>query len=195
MEHPPLEERTDEELVRISVAPNAGEDPRRAAETLFGRYHERVYGWCCRYVRDRERGLDLAQDVLASAWQALERFDGRVPFGGWLFVIARNRCYRALRPVSLLRDDDVAVEELADGEGDPAERHAERDSAERMLGLIREELDEVEQDALWLRCQERLSVEEITRMLSLTTASGARGLLQSARRKLRAAMARRGIDP
>lgn len=195
MEHPLREGRTDEELVRITVAPAAGEDPARAAETLFGRYHERVYGWCRRYVRDRDRALDLAQDVLASAWQALGRFDGRVPFGGWLFVIARNRCYRAMRPVSLLRDDDVAVEDVADGGADPAARFAERDGADRMFALIREELNEAEQDALWLRCQERLAVEEITKVLDLTTASGARGLLQSARRKLRAAMARRGIDP
>jgi RNA polymerase sigma factor (sigma-70 family) len=195
MERPRNDEPTDEELVRRIVRPGAGEESGNAADVLFGRYLDRVFGWCQRHVRDRDRALDLAQEVLTSAWRALDRFDGRVPFGGWLYVITRNRCYRALRPVSLWRDEDVVLEEVADAEPGPAEQLAERDSADRMLELMRSELDPVEQDALWLRCYERLPVEEITRILKLTTASGARGVLQSARRKLRAAMARRGIVP
>lgn len=183
---------SDEELVRLVVQAAPGDASRQAAETLFGRYLERVFAWCHRHVRDRDRALDLAQEVLTSAWRALDRFDGRVPFGGWLYVIARNRCYRALRPVSWWRDEDVVLEEVAAGEPGPAERMAERETADRLLELVRSELDPVEQDALWLRCYERLPVEEITRILKLTSASGARGVLQGARRKLRAAMARRG---
>ena len=50
--------------------------------------------------------------------------------------------------------------------------------------------DAREQEAIYLRCFERLPVDEITSLLSITGASGARGLLQSARRKLRAALAK-----
>jgi DNA-directed RNA polymerase specialized sigma24 family protein len=42
---------------------------------------------------------------------------------------------------------------------------------------------------LWLRCFEKVPVDEITRMLGITEASGARGVLQRARRRLRAALA------
>ena len=41
---------------------------------------------------------------------------------------------------------------------------------------------------MWLRAYEGMSVEDITRMMKLNGASGARGLLQTARRKLRAAL-------
>ena len=41
-----------------------------------------------------------------------------------------------------------------------------------------------------MRCNERMPVDEITRVLDLKTATGARGLLQTARRKLKAARER-----
>jgi hypothetical protein len=41
-----------------------------------------------------------------------------------------------------------------------------------------------------LRWQERMPIEEITRQLGLVGATGARGVLQTARRKLRAELER-----
>jgi DNA-directed RNA polymerase specialized sigma24 family protein len=49
-------------------------------------------------------------------------------------------------------------------------------------------LDAKERAALWLRAEEGMSVDDITRMLRVDGASGARGLLQTARRKLRAVL-------
>ena len=190
-----LESLDDEELVRRVQEGRDGAAGRAAAATLFARYQQRVYHWCCRYVRQHDQALDLAQDVLASAWRALDRFDGRVPFGGWLFVIARNRCFRALRPVSLTRDEETELADVADPARGPEQLYEDRESEETILQMMRDHLDPLEQDALWLRCYERLPVEQITRMLNLDSPSGARGLLQNARRKLRAGMARKGMEP
>jgi DNA-directed RNA polymerase specialized sigma24 family protein len=63
-----------------------------------------------------------------------------------------------------------------------------------MEALLREHLSPVEQEAIWLRCFERLPVGDVTRMLGLTHASGARSVLQSARGKLRAALERRRAE-
>ena len=56
-----------------------------------------------------------------------------------------------------------------------------------LCGCIRDELEPQEQEALWLRCFEGLSVDAITEVLAVREASGARAVLQRARRKLRAA--------
>lgn len=184
----PLAGLDDAELVRIAQGRDPGGDPRAATAELLGRYQMKVYHWCHRFVRDHEQALDLAQDVLAKAWRALDRFDGRVPFGGWLFVITRNRCLTAIRRVGLLRDPDAELENLRDPQPGPEEQLEDRESEEVVLRLMRDKLDPVEQDALWLRCYERVPVDEITRMLDIQGASGARGVLQSARRKLRSAL-------
>ena len=182
---------TDEDLVRVVQSDPDGPRGRTAASELLGRYRVRTYAWCYRHVRDHELALDLAQDALLSAWKAIPRFVERARFSSWLFAIARNRCLTALRTKSLTRDEGIDPEQLLDDGPDPIEELARRDEEEAVMKAIREVLDPQEQEALWLRAVERVPVDEITRLMNLDGASGARGLLQTARRKLRAAMARR----
>lgn len=165
----------------------AGEpEGRNAAGELLRRHRQTVYVWCHRYVKDHERALDMAQDVLLQAYERLDQFEGRSAFSSWLFVIARNRCLNEMRrdhrhddeELDLLPDERVRFDELLD----------ETSRGERLLVLMNEVLDPVERKAVWLRYTERMPVEAITTMLGLDGKSGARGLLQRARRKLRAAI-------
>ena len=178
----------------LAAALRAGDEQarERAATLLFGRYQRRVYLWCYRSVRDHERALELAQDVLVSAWRNLDSFGGRARFSSWLFAVARNRCLSELRRPALPVDAEFDLESLRDERGGPEADLLARLDEEALLDLIREELDATEQEALWLRCVEGMPVESITEVLDVREASGARGVLQRARRKLRAAIDRRG---
>jgi RNA polymerase sigma-70 factor (ECF subfamily) len=178
--------RSDEELVRDFQRDPQGPAGRGAASELLGRYQRRVYLWCHRYARDPERALDLSQDVLTRAWRGLGSFGGRSKFSSWLFVIARNCCLNAVTAPALLRDD-AELDALPSHEPGPAERFERLQDEEATRRLMMEVLDDEERRALWLSVFERLPVEEITHTMGLATATGARGLLQRARRKLRAA--------
>lgn len=185
----------DEELVRIAVQQADTAPGRDAASELLGRHRDRVYAWCYRHVREHERALDLAQEVLVGAYRALATFQGNSRFTSWLFAITRNRCLSALRSPSLLLDDDEdALWQIADPATRVDVRLEEEQQQRLVLELIQRELDPIEQDALWMRCHERMPVDEITRVLRITQSSGARGVLQSARRKLRAALERRAAE-
>jgi RNA polymerase sigma factor (sigma-70 family) len=105
-----------------------------------------------------------------------------------LFAIARNRCLNELAAPSLVRDDDVELDSLPSTDGTPERMLEELQDEESLRRLLVAHLDEDERRALWLRCFERLPVEEITIVMNLANATGARGLLQRARRKLRAAL-------
>jgi len=181
----------DGELLRIAC--DDGDPARRneAATALLLRYRDSVYLWCFRYTRNHDRALDLSQDVMVSAWQKIGSFEGRSKFSSWLFSITRNRCIDASRRIDILADETIS-----DHHPDPAPRPDEMVTGEGnedwLLDLIRTELDPEEQSAIWLRCVERMPVEEITTVLGVSGSSGARALLQRARRKLRAAMDRRG---
>lgn len=180
--------RSDEALIAEALRDPESTRSRDAASELLGRYQRRVYLWCHRYVRDPDRALDLAQEVLMSAYRALHTFQGRAKFSSWLFVVTRNRCLNAVTAPALLRDDGAEPDQIAGGAPDPAEAY-ERDLDERALRqLFVDHLAEDEREALWLRCFERMPVEEITRVMGLDSATGARGLLQRARRHLRSAL-------
>lgn len=183
---------SDAELLRIVQ----GGDPERrrgAATELLMRYRDAVYAWCFRYTRNHDRALDLSQDVMVTAWQRLESFEGRSQFSSWLFSVARNRCIDASRRVDIMAEDAM-FDDPPDPSPAPDDALAEEESASMLMDLIRSALDTVEQDAVYLRYFERRSVEDIGEFLHIEGASGARAVLQRARRKLRAAARKRFPD-
>lgn len=176
----------DEQLL-VRFREGSPEESRRAASELLGRYRERVYRWCYGRVRNHEQALDLAQDVLLGAYRGLDRFDGRARFSSWLFSIARNRCLNAMRRPPLF-EEGLEMETFPDAGRTQDETLGEREDEERLLALIRETLPPLDRQVLWLRCFEKVPVDGITRMLGIEESSGARGVLQRARRRLRVAM-------
>lgn len=182
------ENAPDDDLLQVV---RTDPDPlrRRAAATeLVTRYRDAVYLWCFRYTRDRERALDLSQDVLTTVWQKIGSFEGRAKFSSWLFSVTRNRCIDASRRRELPTDEIDAVDPQ-----DPAplpDALLEVQGESGLLRVLRSELAPDEQEAVWLHYVERIPIDEVTTIMRLDTASGARAVLQRARRKLRAAWER-----
>jgi RNA polymerase sigma-70 factor (ECF subfamily) len=181
-------DRDDAALLRAIQSDTDSAAGQAATNELLGRYHRNVYLWCFTYIRDHDRAMDLCQDVMISALGGLPNFEGRAPFSAWLFKIARNRCHSAVRRQEPIVDAEIDMELFRDESPDPAQRVEQAQAEERLLELISKTLDPLEQKALWLRCIERFPVDELTEMLQVDSKTGARGVLQRARRKLRKAL-------
>ena len=180
---------TDSELLAAYRRDPEGTSGRRAISELFGRYRLALYRWCLRYMKDHEAALDLAQESLMEAFRALPRFEGRARFSSWLFAIARYRCISAVRAPMRLVDDELDLDEVPSDRPDPETEVLASMEEDRVVGLLNSVLDPLERQAIWLRCYEGMPVPEITRILGVTDQSGARGVLQRARRKLRVGLA------
>ena len=89
----------------------------------------------------------------------------------------------------MLVDEGVDPDDRVSTADTPDKELEDRLAEEELLELIRRVLDPEEQQAIWLRGFEMMPVDEITKVLAITEASGARGVLQRARRKLRVAIA------
>jgi RNA polymerase sigma-70 factor (ECF subfamily) len=163
---------------------------RAAAERLLGRYRQRVLLWCWQVLRDRDAALDTAQEVLISAYRGLDGYRDEHRFGAWLFTIARNRCRGELRRRRVPLAGEAVLALVADEEPRPDQTLERKEREAALMALVRTELTPLEQDALWLRCDEGLAVAAITARLGITEKTGARAVLQRARRKLRRALAR-----
>lgn len=180
-------DRTEADLLRLAREDADSPAGRRAASELLSRYQDHVYAWCFRYVREHERALDLAQDVLLAAYRNLGSFGERAQFGSWLFAIARNRCISELRRPGIELDAETDPDHLQ-GERDPLQELLDRQGEQKLLELIKRHLDRREQKVLWLRCVDRMPLDVITKVVRIKQASGARTVLQRARRKLRTAL-------
>ncbi len=178
------ESKRDRDDVHEAVHAPADNVRRQAASRLLARHQDRVYVWCYRYVRDHERALELAQEVLLKAFRGLPRYEPRARFSTWLFTITRNCCVGELRKPSLVEALDFELDTLQSARPGPAHHLAETE----LRRLIETTLDPQEKEALHMRCFEGLSVDAITEFMGINTSSGARGLLQRARRKLQSAL-------
>ena len=79
----------DEALERLVEEARGGDAEAFAA--IFDRYHEPVYRFIASRIHRPADAEDLTQLVFVKALEALPRYESRgVPFGGWLFRLARN---------------------------------------------------------------------------------------------------------
>ena len=177
---------TDEELAAAAQSLEQPDGARDAASELLGRYRQQVYLWCYRYAGEHEAAMDMAQDALLRAYQKLGTFEGRCRFSSWLFAVTRSVCLNAVKKVTWQTDDEI--EHLPANQPLPDEQFDTTADRQQMLRIIERTLDAQEQKAFVLRYFEQLKPDEITQIMKLDAKSGARGVLQRARRKLVAAV-------
>jgi RNA polymerase sigma-70 factor (ECF subfamily) len=99
---------------------------------IFDHFHEPIYRYIASRVHRPSDAEDLTQLVFVKVLEALPRYEPRgVPFGGWLFRLARNAVIDFVRT----RHDHAeleAVSERAHGDIGPDE-----------IAIVRQELDAV----------------------------------------------------
>ncbi len=73
-----LGSQTEEELIRRVRTAAGSPEANEASGELLLRHQDQIYLWCFRFVRDHNRALDLAQDVMLLAHRALPGFESAV---------------------------------------------------------------------------------------------------------------------
>lgn len=189
-----METPSDEDLVARSRLD--GLSPVRQRELLnelFTRYHTRVALWCYRVTGDRNSAADLAQDILLKAHRNLDSWRGQAKFSTWLYSITRNHCFNELAAKSIRPEGtaDSIDFELADRRSIRPDQQLEMESEIlQMKELMKKTLDETEAHVMTLHYGEEMTLDAVTRLLSLTNPSGAKAYIVSARRKMSGAVAR-----
>ncbi len=178
-----MQSATDEALAaEIALAPRD-----RLCTELFRRYSKKIYLWSFGYTHDVEEAIDLSQEILAKIFRNIRSFSGRSRFSTWVYQVTRNHCLDELSKRRVRwRDRLLSFDEGIGAEASEAEafsRVDELEDLERILDAARECMSTDEIEAFVLHYREGLTVNEITKIIGCANATGARTLIQSARRK------------
>src|SRR6478752_7807989 len=136
----------DEAVERLVAAAKAG-DPE-AFGSLFDVYYGPVYRYVAARVGRPSDAEDLTQLVFVKVLEALPRYESRgVPFGGWLFRLARNAVIDHVRT----RHDHAELDAIVGwvhGDAGPDE-----------IAVVRQELDAVGSALATLTDEQREAIE------------------------------------
>lgn len=180
---------SDEEVVRRVLK---GETA--LFEVIMRRYNERLYRAARAITRDDGLAEEIMQSAYVRAYEHLDQFAGRAPFGAWLTRIAVNEA------LARVRDSNRFSE--TEGEGDPMDRFAspsrdpEQTAANTELSRLLERLIEALPDAMRsvfvLREVEGMNTTETAEALDISEES-VRVRLHRARAALRDSLAEHAI--
>jgi len=175
---------SDLEALKIRAA-QAGD--MAAFEWIVRRHEQRVFAFCCRWLRCAEDAREVCQDAFVRAWQALPEFEGRSRLSTWLYQIALNLCRdRSKSRVIRQRDQTTLLDEIAEPPACPkpcpgtsAELRGEMEKLDRGLAMLPEKL----RAALILVAMEGLNQKECAEVLGCSV-RGVEGRVHRARQML-----------
>ena len=168
---PDLAAATDEDLMVQVMEGSEG-----AFACLVDRYSQRVLNTIYRYIGDRQRAEDLAQEVFLRVHLHRRRYRPGGRFSAWLFTIAVNLAKNEIRSRSRHKGT-TSLEHLQEISGDAElalvdrsrrpDRHAEQVELQAAVSEAVAELPESYREAVVLRDLDGLSYEEIGEILDI----------------------------
>lgn len=129
---------------------------------IFERYQHRIVNYIYGLVHDRELANDLAQESFLKAYKALPRMDDDLRLAPWLYRIAGNTAFSALRRRRLIRWLPLLNDGIMTGDMD--REVAEAEAVHRALATLPAKYAA----PLLLHSHEGLSCNEIAEILSIS---------------------------
>lgn len=178
-----MENLSDEQLAGL-IAESRGEE---VCDELFRRFRKKIYLWCFRYTHDRDDAVEMTQEVFIKVFDNMAKFGGRARLTTWVYRITRNHCLTRLerdRTRWFQRLEEQGELDIPDSAIQERLRQSElRGVLGEILGAAESRMKQEEIQAFILHYREGQTVSEITRILGCDNLTGARTLIQNARRK------------
>lgn len=172
-----MENRSDKELVRLSLDGNAS-----AFEHLVQRHYQMVYRVSYKWCGVKEDAEDIAQDVFVKLAKNIGRFGGKASFRTWLYRVTLNTAKDFLRKASVKQTHEAAWA-FDEGSHNPGTKVDARQQAMALFAEI-DRLPEKQKSAVLLVFGEGLSHKEAADVLSCRETTVSWRIFQ-ARKKLR----------
>jgi RNA polymerase sigma factor (sigma-70 family) len=136
-----------------------------------------------RFLKNKEEGQDVVQDVMLKLWQKREELDGISNIEAYAVQMIRNRCLDILRKKKVILIDEEAESQIEEITPDIHSQIELSEAAGQIKKLIRR-LNGLQRQVMELRDIEQLSYKEIAEITNLKV-NAIRVNLSRARKKVR----------
>lgn len=144
----------------------AKRDPEKFSP-LYEKYHEQIFRYIYQRMDDKEMAFDVTSQVFFKAIKNLDKYEFRgVPFGSWLYRIAKSELYQTFRDKTAKRAINIETVQLATFMDVFEDEENERNN-KRLLKAI-DSLRETDVQLIEMRFFEQRPYREIGEMLSIT---------------------------
>lgn len=162
-----------------------------AFEILVRRHQNSVLNLVYRYIGDRTKAKDLAQEVFIRVWRAADRYEPKAKFTTWIYSIAVNLCLNELKSVKGKKLVELEMEEEAKsivyGNHSDASHTPEAlllaEERSRQVSEALQSLPENQRMALILKRYDNFSYDEIAKIMKCSV-SAVESLLVRAKKRL-----------
>jgi RNA polymerase sigma-70 factor, ECF subfamily len=145
-------------------------------QELVGRYQYRLVRYLIYLLGRRDEVDDLVQETWLRVLERGASYDGRSRFEPWLFTIARNLAIDHIRRARIYsldsnsEEEEAALQTPASNAPSPFTLAARTEDAERLAASL-QTLEPIYREALVLRFQEELSLQEISGVVGAPVAT------------------------
>ena len=133
---------------------------------LLALHQPRVHRAALGMMGNEQEAREIAQDSLAKAWAARDRYDRARPFYPWLYTIVKNTCRDAIARRRHRAWPGLDTERVASSDRSPLAEASSRQAADRVHQAM-DHLSEEHREILSLRHFQDLSYAEIAEILDL----------------------------
>jgi RNA polymerase sigma-70 factor (ECF subfamily) len=156
-------ERIQQEMEWI---PRAKSNPEHFAP-LYAKYHEQIFRYIYQRMDDFELAADLTSQVFLKALNNLGRYEFRgLPFGSWLYRIAKSELYQSFRENQSMRTVNVETLHLSEMMH-VFEEDDNEENLKRLFACIAKLKDE-DLQLIEMRFFEKRAFREIAEILDIT---------------------------
>lgn len=144
---------TDEKLMQ-----SAANGDRKAFESLYDRYFDKLTWFAKQYVYDVQVAEDVVQEVFIKIIEQPELFDNNRKFSTWAYTVTANRCKNMLRDTQNRKD---LLSNQVQPEQTTMQHQMDYKQLREKIKTVLEGLSEKEKALFVLRFEHELPIKEI----------------------------------
>ena len=161
----------EQQLTDIELIESYKEGNRQSLDVLILRYKNYIFNLSYRFMHNYEDSMDLTQEVLIRVYKAIDKYEDRNYFKGWLYRIVSNTAINTYGKSYKRESPYLEKLYLLDDDKYDMERDYERIVLREKIYESANKLKGKQRDVFMLRYYENNSYKEVGKTLNISADS------------------------